>query len=251
MYDKKTKGRIQQLKILLNQIEKLHLRDASEILNVSEMTIRRDIGNSDGSIVLLGGYLVKKVNHRSNYFLSDQQDKNIVEKMLLGKTASKFVENGDIVFFDCGTTIPFIASNIPDSINFTAVCCSINVFMVLREKRNCEIILCGGSYCRDNELITSIQVKDILDSICTTKAFIATSGVDINNGLTCFHFNEAKVKQQAMMKTKEKILVFDHSKFNFVHPAYIGELDEFDMIICDQSIPSQFQFDRKKFVHLV
>lgn len=232
-------------------MEKLHLRDASEILNVSEMTIRRDISNSDGSIVLLGGYLVKKINHKSNYFLSDQQDKNIVEKMLLGKVASKLVENGDIVFFDCGTTIPFIASHIPDNINFTAVCCSINVFMVLREKRNCEIILCGGNYCRDNELVTSIQAKDILDSICTTKAFIATSGVDVNNGLTCFHFNEAQVKQQAMMRAKEKILVFDHSKFNFVYPAYIGELDEFNIIICDQPLPPQFQFDRKKFVNLI
>lgn len=240
-----TKGnyRIKKLELLLKQVDKIHLREASAILNVSEMTIRRDLVSTK-SMSLLGGYIVNEI--KNNYFLLEQQDKNVVEKMEVGKLASALIEEGDVIFFDCGTTIASLASQISDEIKFTAICCSINTFMILQEKINCNIILCGGHYSRDNSLVTSIQNYSILDSICTTKAFIATSGVDKQQGLTCFRFSEAQVKQKAMAKTQKKILVFDHTKFKQVHSAYIGQLDEFDLIVCNRAIPEEFRIPSER-----
>ena len=57
--DKKIQSRIQKLEFLLKQMDKIHLRDAADILGVSEMTIRRDLNAYTGSVVLLGGYVVK------------------------------------------------------------------------------------------------------------------------------------------------------------------------------------------------
>ncbi|OOF62973.1 DNA-binding transcriptional repressor DeoR [Rodentibacter sp. Ppn85] len=233
----KASFRIKKLELLLKQMDKVHLREASAILNVSEMTIRRDLVSTK-SMSLLGGYIINEV--KNNYFLLEQQDKNVIEKMEVGKLAVSLIEDGDVVFFDCGTTITSLASQISDEIKFTAICCSINTFMILQEKINCNIILCGGHYSRDNSLVTSIQNSSVLDSICTTKAFIATSGVDKQQGLTCFRFSEAQVKQKAMAKTQKKILVFDHTKFKKVHSAYIGQLDEFDLIVCNRPIPEEF-----------
>ncbi len=144
--DTKTNSRIQKLEFLLKQMDKIHLRDAAEILNVSEMTIRRDLGTEPGSLVLLGGYIVKDPQHlnENSYFILEQQNKNIVQKMQIGKLAAEQIKEGDVVFFDCGSTIPFIASQISDSLQFTALCCSINTFMVLQEKRQCNLILCGA-----------------------------------------------------------------------------------------------------------
>lgn len=48
-----------KIRLLLKQMDKIHLRDAATILNVSEMTIRRDLASDTGSVVLLGGYIVK------------------------------------------------------------------------------------------------------------------------------------------------------------------------------------------------
>ncbi|WP_273391622.1 DNA-binding transcriptional repressor DeoR [Actinobacillus porcinus] len=240
----KGNSRLQKLEFLLDQVDKIHLRDAAEILNVSEMTIRRDLSNHQSIFTLLGGYIVKESQKANNYFLLEQQDKNINEKMYIGKLAASLIENDDIVFFDCGTTISFIASQIPNSIKFTAVCCSMNTFLILQEKTNCEIILCGGKYSRDNALVSSIQNDSILDSICTTKAFIATSGVHPKYGLTCFRFNEAQIKQKAIAKTMQAITIFDHTKLNEVHPAYIGTTSMFDLAICNKTIPESFGFSR-------
>lgn len=240
--DKKIQSRIQKLEFLLKQMNKIHLRDAATILNVSEMTIRRDLGSDAGSVVLLGGYIVKnpQKNTDNSYQIFEQETKHIAEKMEVGRIAASLVKDGDIIFFDCGSTIPFVVSQIDPSVKFTALCCSINTFMVLQDKPNCEVILCGGNYSRNNSFLIPIQLTNELDAICTTKAFISAAGIDENKGVTCFNFDEAKTKQKAIQKTQQSILVVDSSKINQVQKAYIDKIDRFDTIVCDQKLPSQF-----------
>lgn len=240
--ESKINTRIQKLEFLLKQMDKLHLRDAAEILSVSEMTIRRDLNSTTSSIVLLGGYIVRdpQLQTSNQYLIAEQQNKHIAEKMQVGKIASALVEDGDIVFFDCGSTIPFIASQIPNSIKFTALCCSINTFMVLQDKPNCRVILCGGDYSRENSFLTPVQNNTEIDRICTTKAFISAAGVDVKQGVTCFKLNETQIKLKAMAKTQNSILVFDDSKIGKVRQSYIGELNQFDQIICNLPLPAVF-----------
>lgn len=237
--DKKTQSRISKLDFLLKQMDKIHLRDAANILNVSEMTIRRDLNSETSSLVLLGGYIVKnpQENRENGYQIFEQESKHIAEKMEVGRQAAALVEEGDVVFFDCGSTIPFIVSQIDSSIKFTALCCSMNTFMILQEKPYCDVILCGGHYSRHNSFLTPIQLNNELDTVCTTKAFISAAGIDGDKGVTCFNFDEAKTKQKAMAKTKQSILVVDSSKVGQVQKAYIAELSTFDQIICDQALP--------------
>ncbi len=245
--DTKTNSRIQKLEFLLKQMDKIHLRDAAEILNVSEMTIRRDLGTEPGSLVLLGGYIVKDPQHlnENSYFILEQQNKNIVQKMQIGKLAAEQIKEGDVVFFDCGSTIPFIASQISDSLQFTALCCSINTFMVLQEKRQCNLILCGGHYSRGNSFFNPMALQNELDMTCPTKAFISAAGVHREKGVTCFNFNEARVKMKAMQKAQQTILVFDDSKIGKIQQAYIGEVSQFDLVICNvpfsnEQLPDDF-----------
>ncbi|NBI12791.1 DNA-binding transcriptional repressor DeoR [[Haemophilus] felis] len=238
----KVNPRLEKLAFLLTQMDRIHLRDAAKMLNVSEMTIRRDLSTHTGSIMLLGGYIVSDSQKGGgNYQLFEHQSKNIAQKMELGKLAASLVEDNDVVFFDCGTTIPFIISQIENHIKFTALCCSINAFVALQEKSNCQVILCGGNYSRHNAILTPIQTVSELDLICTNKAFISAAGVNVEQGVTCFDLKEAQIKRKAMLKTQQKILVVDSFKLNRVEQAYIAALSEFDRIICDQPLPAEFQ----------
>ncbi|MBS9783546.1 MAG: DNA-binding transcriptional repressor DeoR [Pasteurella sp.] len=235
----KVNSRIQQLSFLLKKMDKIHLRDAAEILNVSEMTIRRDLSTHSNSVTLLGGYIVKSPqNSQNNYIILEQETKNIAEKMYVGKLAASQVVENDVVFFDCGSTIPFIASQIPRSLKFTAVCCSMNTFVILQEYPYCELILCGGSYSRNNNALNPISLSNELDNICTTKAFISAAGVSQSKGVTCFYFEEVQTKRKAMSKTEKSILVFENSKVDKTHQAYICPLNNFDQIITDKPLPN-------------
>lgn len=238
----KLNPRLEKLAFLLTQMDRIHLRDAAKILNVSEMTIRRDLNSHTGSIMLLGGYIVlDSQKSGGSYQLCEHQSKNIAQKMKLGKLGAALVEENDVVFFDCGTTIPFVISQIENHIKFTALCCSINAFVALQEKTNCQIILCGGNYSRHNAFLKPIQPLSELDLVCTNKAFISAAGVDLTYGVSCFNFDEAKAKRQAMNKTRCRILVADSLKLHQVEQAHIGQLNEFDHFICDEPLPVAFK----------
>ncbi|SUB37330.1 DeoR family transcriptional regulator [Pasteurella multocida] len=51
--------------------------------------------------------------------------------------------------------------------------------------------------------LNRIQRHSELDMICTNKAFISAAGVAIQQGVTCFNFDEAKAKQRVMEKTQQ------------------------------------------------
>ena len=53
--------RVQRLQRLRRAVESsgaLHLKDAAELLKVSEMTVRRDLAGAEAALALLGGYVV-------------------------------------------------------------------------------------------------------------------------------------------------------------------------------------------------
>ena len=102
--------RINRLSQALKRTDKLHLKDAAELLNVSEMTVRRDLASQSSDVVLLGGYVVldPKIHQSARYFVTDQQEKRVKEKRHIGTLAAQLVQEDDVVFFDCGTTVPFI-----------------------------------------------------------------------------------------------------------------------------------------------
>lgn len=80
--EKKQTSRVQKLEFLLKQTDKIHLRDAAQMLDVSEMTLRRDLSSDSGNVVLLGGYIVMNPQKSGNHYqIFDQQTRHITEKM--------------------------------------------------------------------------------------------------------------------------------------------------------------------------
>lgn len=235
--------RISKLTQALKRADKIHLKDAATLLGVSEMTIRRDLSAEPASVVLLGGYVVidPKNNSVTNYFVSDQKGKHIEEKQRVGLLGALLVEQNDTVFFDCGTTTPYIIDAISDELTFTAVCYSLNTFLSLQDKPHCKVILCGGEFKPNNYIFTRVGKHNELDHICPNKAFISAAGISLKHGATCFNFDEIDMKHRALEMAQQKILVADDSKFGMIKPACIGPLTLFDSVITNRRPDAEFQ----------
>ncbi|MBP2169661.1 DeoR family deoxyribose operon repressor [Erwinia toletana] len=230
--------RVNKLAHALKRIDKLHLKDAARLLGVSEMTIRRDLNEQPSTVVLLGGYIVSDPRiSQGHYFVSDQQSQNVSKKQQLARLAATLINANDTVFFDCGTTIPYVIDAIDDELSFTAICCAMNTFLALKEKRGCHVILSGGEFHPDNAIFTPLGQNHVLDELCPSLAFISAAGIDVNQGATCYNVNELQMKHHALQRAQRKILLADSSKFGKVLPARIGELDLFDTLISDSAPP--------------
>lgn len=119
----------------LKRSDKLHLKEAATLLGVSEMTIRRDLNNNNAPVVLLGGYIVLEPRSASHYLISDQKSRLVDEKRRAAQQAASLVQAHQTIFFDCGTTTPWIIEAIDNDLPFTAICYSLNTFLVLGKNR--------------------------------------------------------------------------------------------------------------------
>jgi DeoR family deoxyribose operon repressor len=82
--------RIAQLLQALKRSDKLHLKEAANLLGVSEMTIRRDLNSESAPVVLLGGYIVLEPRSASHYLISDQKTRLVEEKRKAARLAASW-----------------------------------------------------------------------------------------------------------------------------------------------------------------
>lgn len=227
-------GRITRLIQALKQADKIHLKDAAELLGVSEMTIRRDLSDNDGPLVLLGGYIVIEPRRASHYFLNDQQALKTAEKRHAAKLAAQYVRPHQTLFFDCGTTTPYIIEELDDDLPFTGLCYSLNTFLALQKKPLCRVILSGGEFHSSNAIFKPINFQESLNHLCPDIAFLSAAGIHTRQGVTCFNMDELPVKQWVLTMAQQRVLVVDDSKFNQVRAACMGPLTAFDTLITNK-----------------
>ena len=241
--DRKKSDRIKLIQQALHDQKAIHLREMAALLEVSEMTLRRDLGRHPDKFHLLGGHITLAFDptETAEYKLTEQGTRHVEEKRRIGKLAAAFIQPGDTVFFDCGTTVPFVVDFIPDDLEFTAVCNSLNVLLKLQQKPNCSIVLCGGTFHRKNQVFEHRDESSILDNVRLTWAFVSAAGVSQTLGVTCFNFNEVEVKQKVLRQAQHCMLLADHTKFDAVKTAHFATLEHFHVVVSDKKLPKTYR----------
>ncbi|MDM2803959.1 DeoR family transcriptional regulator [Citrobacter sp. Cpo109] len=239
----KQKERIRRLMELLKKTDRIHLKEAARMLEVSVMTIRRDLSQDDEPLplTLLGGYIVM-VNKPAaivNAPLPAQKQYHR-DDLPVAILAAGLVSENDLVFFDNGAEMPLVVSMIPDDISFTGICYSHRVFVALNEKPNATAILCGGTYRAKSDAFYDTSNPSPLDALNPRKVFISASGVHEHFGVSWFNPDDLATKRKAMERGLRKILLTRHALFDEVAPASIGPLSTFDVLISDRPLPADY-----------
>ncbi|WP_111414446.1 DeoR/GlpR family DNA-binding transcription regulator [Billgrantia lactosivorans] len=211
----------------------LHLREAARLCGVSEMTIRRDVAASDGAMSLLGGRLVLGSNPHYPYDLDRQKDSHAPAKRRLCERAAGFIEDGDTLFIDCGTTLPPLVAMLSGRERLTVVTYALNVANAVSRMSEVRLVLLGGLYHASSQSFGSDDMSTAIRRLGINRAFISAAGVHAERGVSCFHFHEVAPKQAAIGCAEQRLLVVDESKIGQVRPAYFARLGDFDVVITD------------------
>nr|VUD33398.1 Deoxyribose operon repressor [Raoultella sp. NCTC 9187] len=199
----KQKERIRRLMELLKKTDRIHLKEAARMLEVSVMTIRRDLSLENDEplpLTLLGGYVVM-VNKPSSPSVSAApagKSPHHRDDLSVAILAAGLVSENDLVFFDNGSEMPLVIGMIPDDITFTGICYSHRVFVALNEKPNATAILCGGTYRAKSDAFYDANNPSALDSLNPRKVFISASGVHDHFGVSWFNPDDLTTKRKAL-----------------------------------------------------
>lgn len=238
--------RLERLKNLLIKSNGIGIKELAKILDVTEMTVRRDLKSllETGDAVIVRGvavYRPKAVSVEAQvYSIEDQKKVMKEEKERIGKKAAELLVVGDVVFLDVGTTVEKLVLSMEDNMQITAMCFAANTLFQLQKKNISQIIMGGGYYHPSSTVFESEAIIPIMNGLRATKAFIAPAAVDMDLGLTCSVPYDKTIKELEIKNSQKVIALITSNKFGKVKSTQFGTWNDVDMVITDKGIPKEW-----------
>lgn len=231
----KKQKRVSELSKALSAHKTLHIRDAAELLDVSEMTVRRDIRDHPDLFEFLGGHIMAPESHppRAPYDLTQEAEINQGAKRAACQHALPFVRPKDTIFVDCGTTLAHLVHILPHEMEVTIICYALNIADLAVRRAKVNLVLLGGAYHQATASFYPVTDDPALHDLAINTAFFSAAGLDLTLGATCTTFREAKLKRAAMARAQASILVVDESKLGAIKPACFASPQEFNLILTE------------------
>lgn len=233
---------------LLNQKGTVEVDKLAQHLNVSQMTIRRDLDmlTSRGlAFRTHGGAILPNTNDEVP--LEEKLATNIEAKKKIGEYAASLINENESIVLDAGTTCLSVAQNIKTRKNITVITSDIRIVLELYQNPKIKLICTGGLVQPGVGAMVGLFTEKLVESVTVDKAFIGTSTVDDNMYISTPTMEKASLKRKYMKSSNISILLADSGKFGRSSLFRICNLKDFDMIISDSNLDQYFtdEMDKK------
>jgi DeoR family deoxyribose operon repressor len=231
---------------LLKMHGTMSIAHLSEQLNVSMMTIRRDLVEMENRNLVKRSYgaasYIPDTNDSSpHYNLTIENTHMRAEKNRIGKYAASLVEKNDILIIDSGSTTTNFANYAPDDYGLSVLCYNLNIMNVLFNKRGIRLIMAGGYFHSDNQMCESEEGLQLIRKTRATKLILSASGIHEHLGMTTRVAYETTYKKAVMKSSQQKILLADSSKFGLLYTTFFAHIEELDIIVTDDGLSESWR----------
>lgn len=220
----------------------LTVEEAMELCDVSADTIRRDFRKlSEQNLARRthGGILLQD-EYAADSPLRERQVLHHDEKRRIGARAAEFVQHGETVAIDAGTTaieiIPFLA----ELSDMTVLTYSLDVARAAVDSRSVNCIMLGGLI-RDNTYsAVGPDTLSMLNRFQVTTLILAANGISLEHGLMTPNRMEAEVKRGLIHIAQRVILVADSSKIGRRALVSFSDFSKVDVLVTDKDADPDF-----------
>jgi DeoR family transcriptional regulator, fructose operon transcriptional repressor len=219
----------------------------SEVFNVHEATIRRDLSEieKEGHLRRTHGGVVLTEGIHSEPSFTVRVTERVEEKQRIGEKAAEMVNDGEYIILDSGTTTLQIAKNLLDRKNLTVVTNDINIAAELKDSKGIKVIVTGGILYPESFMLNGMFTNEVLKTLHVHKAFVGTPAIHPQFGLT--HFDEILVpaKIEMIEAAKEVIVVTDHTKIGGISLHKVAPINKIHKLVTGKEA-SGLQIERFK-----
>ncbi|WP_270327102.1 DeoR/GlpR family DNA-binding transcription regulator [Enterococcus malodoratus] len=222
----------------------VRINELSKELKVTRETIRKDLYTleDEGRIKKVhGGAILENPSGETDY--EKRKIENRSEKERIAKTAVSYIEKGDSIYLDYGTTTLALAQEIVKLKNITVVTNTLPIINTLVKNKAIDILIPGGVL-RNNE--SSLFGQFALNNICDifiTIGFFGCSGIDSKAAITSHHMGEVLISKQMIQQSQTAIVLADQSKFGNIAFNRTANFEDIDIVVTDQIPTDSHEFD--------
>jgi DeoR/GlpR family transcriptional regulator of sugar metabolism len=232
------------IKSLLDSEKEIELADLVQRLNVSEMTIRRDLEalESEGALrrVLGGGAIAVAPKVEEPELVARALEKSGSTAHIAEAVVDQ-LRPGEAVYLDGGSTAMAVARALKGrDLRLTVVTRSLVAALELGDENATHVILLGGVV-KGSEMTTlRTATSDELSEYNVDTYIMGISGVDAQRGLTDYDVQEAAGKRLAISHADRTILAFDRTKLGRVLFARVASVNQVDIVVTDVALDDRY-----------
>ncbi|MBL7106168.1 MAG: DeoR/GlpR transcriptional regulator [Phycisphaerae bacterium] len=213
---------------------KILVGNIAKTLGVTEVTIRRDLLHlqKDGLLKkTYGGAVLSEPDlNTSTHF---RQTRNLKAKKIIGKLASELIEDGDILYFEAGTTCYEILPYLDGYKDLTIIVNSLYLMSGLHEMANHKVIIIGGQYRPERMDMVGPTAEATISQLGGFKAFTGADDISIHSGISGADVVTVGFAKLILQRASQVVFVGDHTKFNKPALYKIADIDHLDYIVTD------------------
>jgi DeoR/GlpR family transcriptional regulator of sugar metabolism len=220
----------------------------AEHLDVSEMTIRRDLTDlrNEGLVKRVHGGAVSTRGRSFEPPLLLRTNEHTSAKQRIGACAAELVADGDSIALDVGTTPLEVARHLFDRRNLTLITPNLHIANLFLNRADVRLILPGGILRPDEASLVGNLTAYAFQNLFVDRLFLGVGGINAEVGLTEYNLEDALVKQAMIRSAKEVIVVAEASKFNHIAFAAVAPLEAVHILVTDQPPPAPLAACLKK-----
>jgi DeoR family fructose operon transcriptional repressor len=233
--------RKQRILRVLEEREAVRVSDLSEVLRVSEASVRRDLRDLEdaGFLKRTHGGAVGLQAATFEPSLSQKEDQYRPEKAAIARRAVEMIQEGEVVILDAGSTTLAIARLLKSRHHITVVTNSLSVASELAGSQ-VELLVAGGSLRPPTRALVGPVAENALAGLHADRLFLGANGIDLRKGVTTPNLIEAQTKRAMVESAREVVVVADHSKVGRVTFGGVCSLDRVRALITDDASPPAF-----------
>lgn len=243
--------RLEAVEAYIRQVGSVSMQQLCQEFDVSINTIRRDIDTlvQKGQVKKVYGGVVALGKTEENDALvtrelMDFQVRNqecLEEKHRIGRKAAEFVNHGDTIFLDSGSTTLQMVPYLAEKKNLTVVTYSLPALAALAQYPQIRTVALPGVVLGRTASVVGSSTCQALRQFNCVKAFMGCTGLSLTRQLTNATFEEFEVKQVALEQSKVHYLLADHEKFDHAALMTYGQIADLDYLITNQEPEEEYR----------
>ena len=247
--------RKQFIQTKLDEDQTVQVSELAQKLEVSEMTIRRDLSDLEriGVLKRTHGGAVKDVSRSYEPPFNLRQHASIEQKRLIARKAVSYICEGDTIAIDSGTTTIELAKELVAFKNLTIVTPSIHIAMIFLNHPTITVLLSGGVLRKHEGSLVGTFTRATFSSLHFDTFFVSGAALSEDAGLTDYIIEDATIKRMIMGHAKKTVALMHSEKFGKTAFAQVAQLSELDVLVTDKPpYPAlQHELQRQKVTTII
>ena len=212
----------------LNQKKKIRTRELLELLDVSPITLRKDLKELEleGLIARQYGYISISDSILDVNSYMTRLEKNKDKKEKIASRALETLKDAKSIAIGSGTSCYYLASKLPPNTQLSIVTTGIFVAMELLKKPRSEVYIVGGRIYKPDLFVSGKISQDFLSDLYFDIAFFSSAGVVPGEGFFEEKYEYSYMRNNILERSEKIYFLIDSSKigqrlfynlYNFKH----------------------------------